>query len=346
MKESFARRQFLIFVFLLIFLVIGIGSLYIGLNTKKVVTLKYKEDNNIDYKVYLKDNDFFEEDYIEKGKTYITSLIDHIEINFTYNIDFSEQIDANYKYKVMAKIEANRNDNSNSNGNYWTKEFDITGERQNVIENKRSYSIFQQVNIDYNEYNELLNSFKKSVGLNNSSGLLSVYLVIDSDINTEKIETPVKSNLILKLPLSELAIEASIDSDASNNIKEIKKTVKEDGTFYAILVVMGAFCIILGVFLMFVLIRSRRLYKRNYKYDLELERILSTYDSIIVNVKDIPNIDGYDVIKVESFEELIDAHSEIRKPINYYQTKDYSIFLLLSDSIIWEYILRRKRRRR
>ena len=79
---------------------------------------------------------------------------------------------------------------------------------------------------------------------------------------------------------------------------------------------------------------------------MELEKILTTYDSIIVNVKDIPSIDGYDVIKVESFDELIDAHSEIRKPINYYQNEDYSVFLLLSDSIIWEYILRRKKRRR
>ena len=66
----------------------------------------------------------------------------------------------------------------------------------------------------------------------------------------------------------------------------------------------------------------------------------------IVNIKDLPDMDGYDVIKVESFEELIDAHSEIRKPINFYQTDDYSAFLLLSDNIIWQYVLRKKRRRK
>ena len=48
MRKSYARRQLLIFVFFLIFLVIGIGSLYIGLNTKKIVSLKYQEDNDID----------------------------------------------------------------------------------------------------------------------------------------------------------------------------------------------------------------------------------------------------------------------------------------------------------
>ena len=343
MRKSYARRQFLIFVFLLIFLVIGLGSLYIGLNTKKIVSLKYQEDNDIDYKVYLKDNDFFEEEYIEKGKTYITSLIDHIEINYKYNIDFSDDVDAEYKYKVMAKIESNKADTT---GNYWTKEIDITKEQEEKIKKKPNYSIYQQVSIDYNKYNELLNEFKKSVGLTNSTGLLSIYLVINSDVNTKEIETPIKSNLVLKLPLSELAIEASIDSDVSNNVKEIKKTVKDDGLLYSILLVIGLFCTVLAIFLVFVLIRSKRLYKRNYKYDLELDKILTTYDSIIVNIKDLPNIDEYDVIKVESFEELIDAHSEIRKPINYYQSKDYSVFLLLNDNIIWEYILRRKRRKR
>lgn len=343
MRKSYARRQFLIFVFLLIFLVIGIGSLYVGLNTKKTISLKYQENNDIDYKVFLKDNDFFEQNYIEKGKTYITSLIDYIQINYNYNIDFSDEVDAEYKYKVMAKIESNKSDTT---GNYWTKEIDITKELTEKVSDKPNYSINQQVNIDYNQYNELLNEFKKSVGLTNSTGLLSVYLIIDSNVSTKEIKTPIKSNLVLKLPLSELAIEASIDSDVSNNTKVIKKSVKEDGLFYNILVALGLFCIVLAIFLVFVLIRSKRLYKKNYKYDLELDKILSTYDSIIVNIKDLPNIDDYDVIKVESFEELIDAHSEIRKPINYYRTRDYSIFLLMNDNIVWEYILRRKRRKR
>jgi len=345
MKESYARRQFLIFVFLLIFLCIGIFCLYVGLNTKKKVSLKYQENNDIDYKVYLKDNDFFEQDYIDKGKTYITSLIDHIEVTFKYNIEFSEAVDAKYNYKIMAKLESNKTDTSGG-GNYWTKEYDLTGDKNNSVSDSTTYTIMEKINVDYNKYNELLNTFKKSVGLANSTGLLSVYLIVDSNVKGEYLSTPIKSDLILQLPLSELAIEANIESDASNNVKEIKKMVKEDGTFYTILVFIGAFCTTLALFLVFVLIRSRRLYKSNYKYDLELEKILTTYDSIIVNIKDLPDIDDYDVIKVESFEELIDAHSEIRKPINFYQTKEYSVFLLLSDNIIWKYVLRKKRRRR
>ena len=79
---------------------------------------------------------------------------------------------------------------------------------------------------------------------------------------------------------------------------------------------------------------------------MEVDRILSTYDSIIVNIKELPNLEGYNVIKVESFNELIDAHSEIRKPINYYKEKDLSAFFLISDNIAWKYIIYKKRKRR
>ena len=345
MKEKYAKRQLMLLVFLLLFLSLGVTCTIIGVNTKKTISLKYQETNDIDYKVYLKENDFFEEEYIPAGKTYITSLIDHIEVNYKYNIDFSENVDATYKYKVIAEIEANKSDTT-AGGNYWTKKYDITEESTNKISKLPNYTINQQISVDYNKFNAMLNEFKKSVGLSSSTGILKVSLAITSDVSTEELNTPIKSDLTLQLPLSELAIEASIESDTNNNVKEIKKRVKEKGATYTFLTVIGIFSIILSIFIIIVLLRSRRLYKQSYKYELELDKILSTYDSIIVNIKDLPDIENYNIIKVESFEELIDAHSEIRKPINYYNNKNYSIFLLISDNIAWKYILYKHKRRR
>ena len=221
MKESYKRRQLLILVFLLIFLMIGVVGLYIGLNTKKTISLKYQESNNIDYKVYLKENDFFDDEYISSGKTYITSLIDHIEVDYDYNIDFSEKVDANYKYKIIARLEANKSDSSD---NYWRKDYDITEEQERNISKLPNYSIKEHINVDYNKYNAILNEFKKTLGLN-STGVLKVYLQIKSEVNTEDIKTPIKSELLLSLPLSELAIEASIESNTNNKVKEIKKLI-------------------------------------------------------------------------------------------------------------------------
>ena len=72
-----------------------------------------------------------------------------------------------------------------------------------------------------------------------------------------------------------------------------------------------------------------------------LRKILSSYDSIIVNVSNVPSLDDLKIIEVNSFNELIDAHSEVRMPINYCEeVENYkSVFVLVSNNIAWIYTL-------
>ena len=73
-------------------------------------------------------------------------------------------------------------------------------------------------------------------------------------------------------------------------------------------------------------------------YHKEINKILSTYDSIIVNSDNIRDLSKYNVIKVNKFEELLDAHSEVRMPINYVEVKEnYSIFVLINNDVAWIY---------
>ena len=43
--------------------------------------INYTEKSNIDYKVYLKENDFYEDEYLPKDMIYVASLIDNIKID-------------------------------------------------------------------------------------------------------------------------------------------------------------------------------------------------------------------------------------------------------------------------
>lgn len=70
------------------------------------------------------------------------------------------------------------------------------------------------------------------------------------------------------------------------------------------------------------------------------KRILRTYDSIIVEVEDIPNIAGKNVIKVKSIEDLVDAQLELREPIYYKNDNDSCFFMLLHYNEACVYILK------
>lgn len=69
-------------------------------------------------------------------------------------------------------------------------------------------------------------------------------------------------------------------------------------------------------------------------------RILKTYDSIIVEVEDIPNIAGKNIIKVKTIEDLVDAQLELREPIYYKNDNDSCFFILLHYNEACIYILR------
>lgn len=72
----------------------------------------------------------------------------------------------------------------------------------------------------------------------------------------------------------------------------------------------------------------------------EKKRILKTYNSVIVEVETLPNIAGKNIIKVKTFDDLIDAQLELREPIYYKNDNDSCFFLLLHYNEACIYILK------
>lgn len=70
------------------------------------------------------------------------------------------------------------------------------------------------------------------------------------------------------------------------------------------------------------------------------KKILRLYDSIIVEVEEIPNIAGKNIIKVKSIEDLVDAQLELREPIYYKNDNDSCFFMLLHYNEACIYILK------
>ena len=88
---------------IIILLVIAVSFLIVYYKKNNEQFTIYSENSNIDYKVYLRNNDFFEDDYLSKDKQYIASLIDYITAEFNYNLELSEE---NIKYKYLYYIDA------------------------------------------------------------------------------------------------------------------------------------------------------------------------------------------------------------------------------------------------
>ena len=329
-----------LFVFLLVLICLPLGNvLFIkGLNTKDE-QLSYQENGDVTYKVYLKENKFFEEEYLDMNKVYITSLIDYIDTNFTYNIVFDKPSSGTYTYSVKAILSA---DTTNSSGNYWSKEYQLSNGESDKFTNKNVINFDKKVKIDYQKYNDLLMNFKKEYGLT-MDGSLKVYLDIDIKLDSDTKASKKSFNPQINVPLTQATIEVPIGIQKalmSGYLKISEKpSVKSIICKYSGIVVflIGS---VLAIYLTIVVTKKG---EKQYAYVKKLNKILKTYDGIIVNVNKSPDIDNISVINVEDFNELLDAHSEVRLPINYYDDEDTANFILIGNNMAWKYILEKEK---
>ena len=72
----------------------------------------YRETSTVNYKVYLKDNNFYETQYLEDGMAYVASLIDKIHINYDYSLTSSIKSNIDVDYKIVAKLIIGSQNNS------------------------------------------------------------------------------------------------------------------------------------------------------------------------------------------------------------------------------------------
>ena len=334
--------RFVLLVFIAI--VFGLFSycyLMMGLNNKYEEVISYNSSSNVLYKVYLFENDYFDEPYLGMNRTYISSLINYIDIDFNYNLNFSNFVSGEYTYYVRGTIAADKIKEDDSS--YWSKSYFLTEPETIYYDNQNSFNVSTNVKVDYQKYNSLLNEFKKDYGIS-FNGVFRVELIVNSESKTDNIdkEIPVESLVEVKIPLTQQVIDLSIDlsnNDMKNNVSEM---VVDNNRAHYVFLSLGILFIIVTICLIWILFRDiRAFYLSKSQYSKTLKKILSTYDSIIVNVATVPKIDGLNVIEVNSFNELIDAHSEVRMPINYCEEiADYkSVFVLISDNMAWVYTL-------
>lgn len=335
-KNRFVSR----YIILILLLIISIVLICFGFIKKEFINVKYSEDNSINYKVYLHKNNYFNTPYLDENRTYIANLINYIDIKFNYNLKLSEKINGNYKYSVMAKVKANKT--NGEQGYYWSKDYVLVPSKMININNNDVVSISENVKVDYNKYNEILNSFKKEYSIQ-TEGLLDIVLNVQSTgtgkVFTEPID--ITSDLSLNVPLLEKAVEANINKNAKSHNNTITMVDRTYSKYHLISGVSGIILLLIAIILFINTMYKKKKFVEENIFDVTLNKILASHDSIIANVSTLPEINDMKLIEVTTFNELIDVYNEVRMPINYYKDDngEEATFLIVNDNMAWRFIL-------
>jgi hypothetical protein len=214
------------------------------------------------------------------------------------------------------------------------------------LKDTKELNIKQNVNLDYNYFNNLAKNFANSV--NNEHGIdITGYLYLEMHLNVvtknDEFSTPLVNKEVIKveIPLLSTQVKAamvnSINEKDSYKEHEASTLISKSSLFVAI-----SLWIVDIIFLLLVCSFIMKSTPKKSNYMRIRNNLLKEYDNVIVNSKNDPNFKGYNVINCASFQELLDAQKVLSKPIIYneYIKNQKSMFIIINDKDVYRYILK------
>ena len=298
----------------------------------------YTENARVNYKVSLKENEFYRDQYVDGKSTIIASLIKDIDVNFDYKMNLANEQDYTYEYKILAKTNVKESSKSNSI-------YETTDELVNSIQqesNSKDLEIADSVTINYDDYNEKINKFINLYRLDNVTSTLQlemdVYVINKYDGKQINEESKI---MTVDIPLTTKTINISIDSNVVQGEGKIlsKKSEYQNPEYF---LWAGIALAIIGI-IIFIMLIKYIIEKRSAEtmYAQELKQILFNYKSYIQRSNTPIDTKGYKIISINTFEEILGLRDTMQAPILMYteEEEERTKFMILSDKIMYIYVL-------
>ena len=339
-KENLLLRFSLCMFFFCLFVIIGLKFINNSLSINSDEKLHFQEKGNVKYSVCLKDNDFFEKECLDSNMSYVASLIKNISLDFNYQFNGNfDNLVSSVDYEVVAKLIIENNDTKTK---YYEKEYVLAPKTSDSIKNNGTlYNLDKKINIDYEYYNNIATNFKSQYGVDSQS-YLEVYLNTYNNVNSKYKDIPTSAQISVRIPLSQKAIEIKFNTQEVN--KSIDKYITSKNIVingYLIFIVGITFLFTSLIFLFFIFMIIKKYAKTISKYDKFINKILKEYDRLIVETTTFPDEKEYNVLIINSFNELVDVRDNLRSPIMFYNVKDHKMskFYILNNNNLYLYIV-------
>ena len=198
----------------IIFIILGFFLTKDAITVDDENKVTYNELGKVDYKVYLKENDYYDKPFLDKGMQYIASLIRSINVKFNYEIHTTEELDYHYAYDISANLVVT-DKNDPTKVLYERPEVLLNNKTVDITDN--NFVINEDIDIDYDKYNEYVNAFKSEYALTVDSNLV-ITLTVKTEGNYELTNEELKKDntLTVTIPLSEQTINIGLETDDIN----------------------------------------------------------------------------------------------------------------------------------
>lgn len=321
---------------MVIFGVLGYLFLSSGFSTKTKIKVNYEDSSKVNYKVNYIDNKYSNTLGSDK---YVTNMVNDIDIKFNYNNILSEYISGYYRYNVDLYLIAYEDDITNS---LWERKYRLVDDKAVVLDknNINNIKIDDSFKVDFKKYRDEINNFIDEYNVD-VNGYLSIKINILEFLNFDSLNNEYDDNKVIgiNIPLTNDTFRIIVNNIAN---RDSYYEFSNKKAMNIVFLIIGTFFLSLSLSNLFMVVRQFKvIYDKESKYNRELKRILSKYDDCIVRVKRLYVKKKYNLIYVDSYDELMDIYEKKNKMISYKEIKpgSYALFVIIDDDNAWIYRL-------
>lgn len=327
------------------FLAILLTITTLSLTFNKDYKLHYSETSDLDYQVYLKPNNFYQEQFLTKDQMYIASLIDYVNAKFKYTFISDENMGLEYSYYVLSSLQIN---DVNGAKIYESTEQLVPSKKFTKLSNN-TFTINENIKIDYAKNNNTAKTFLDEYGISANAKLV-VTLYIDLQGKHAQFDKVIsdKSVMSLEIPLTAKTLQIALDYDLTNNTDEVlqyKSTIVNNPVALKIALFLAIVDVIVIAIVISLIIKYR---DPSLKYQKELDKILREYKGYITETaitqraEDLMKTKSLRIEIVTTFEGLMDIRDNLGKQILYHEERkgEEAIFYLITDKVGYIYVMR------
>ncbi len=299
--------------------------------------VNYAEGGKVDTKVLLADNSFYDEQYLDSNHAYIADLIKTVETDFKYGLVMdANSVSYKYSYTVDATVKVIDKD---SKAPLYDPSF-VLKEVKDEESSERELNISEKVDIDYAYYNKIAADFVNNFGVNDATATLVVRMnvAVLGKCETFADEQNNKYTLEVNIPLLRQTVKFTASSSVLTEEQKILACDSELKSVFCVLWrVFGVLSILMCVFTSIYTVKTR---DKHIDYARKVQKLLSNYKSYIHRVENMVSFEGCNVLKIVTFEELLEIGDKLQNPVLMYENEDKtksSFFIATSNNLVYFY---------
>ena len=300
--------------------------------TEEVVVNSYNITTAASYRVHLKENNVFEEEFLEEGRVYPSAITDFINIDFKSELAMTNALSISGDYIIQAVLEGYQTGKDEEKVPVYEKIYPIIDGR--VIESvTSSASINESLSIDRAAYRNYAQEIENALGGETGKDFyveLSGKYIVDGEEKafSYRIDIPINNDKFYEIRKAE-PVEDSGDIKESNLVN-----VMPAFSSYAIFILL---LFVAAGIIVFVRFFTSNMEGKELEQK-KLSELMRKYGSRMVCIENLPDISQKSEIRVKSITDLIELADEIREPVLYIEgekelPKDGKIYILSKDYI-------------